>query len=132
MSQRKASMTLEQKDVTFPCFLVSMTSLMKQSVAQLTKCIFLAKNYMFTKLFLYLTYFCRLIRKLFQIQSTRYLLDLNHNSYECAPLCSKSGVILMFLDLRGFLTMAKEEDLLVIFRPGPYICAEWDFGGLPR
>jgi len=37
----------------------------------------------------------------------------------------------MFLDLRGFLTMAKEEDLLVIFRPGPYICAEWDFGGLP-
>ena len=38
----------------------------------------------------------------------------------------------MILDLRGFLTMAKEEDLLVIFRPGPYICAEWDFGGLPR
>ena len=38
----------------------------------------------------------------------------------------------MFLDLAGFLTMAKEEDLLVIFRPGPYICAEWDFGGLPR
>ena len=28
--------------------------------------------------------------------------------------------------------MAQEEDLFVIFRPGPYICAEWDFGGLPR
>ena len=38
----------------------------------------------------------------------------------------------MFLDLARFLTMAKQEDLLVIFRPGPYICAEWDFGGLPR
>ena len=38
----------------------------------------------------------------------------------------------MFLDLAGFLKMAQEEDLFVIFRPGPYICAEWDFGGLPR
>ena len=37
-----------------------------------------------------------------------------------------------FLDLKGFLQMAQEEDLFVIFRPGPYICAEWDFGGLPR
>lgn len=38
----------------------------------------------------------------------------------------------IFLDLPAFLRMAQEEDLLVIFRPGPYICAEWDFGGLPR
>ena len=38
----------------------------------------------------------------------------------------------MFLDLAKFLQMAQEEDLFVIFRPGPYICAEWDFGGLPR
>ena len=37
-----------------------------------------------------------------------------------------------FLNVTRFLEMAKEEDLLVIFRPGPYICAEWDFGGLPR
>ncbi len=37
-----------------------------------------------------------------------------------------------FLDLRSFLLMAQEEDLFVIFRPGPYICAEWEFGGLPR
>ncbi|XP_054261070.1 beta-galactosidase-1-like protein 2 isoform X2 [Macrosteles quadrilineatus] len=36
-----------------------------------------------------------------------------------------------FLDVVKFINMAKEEDLLVIFRPGPYICAEWDFGGLP-
>jgi beta-galactosidase len=20
---------------------------------------------------------------------------------------------------------------MVLFRPGPYVCAEWDFGGLP-
>lgn len=35
------------------------------------------------------------------------------------------------LDLRAYLQIAREEDLFVILRPGPYICAEWDFGGLP-
>ncbi|XP_065200399.1 beta-galactosidase-like isoform X1 [Planococcus citri] len=34
-------------------------------------------------------------------------------------------------DLEYFLKLATEEDLLVILRPGPYICAERDFGGLP-
>lgn len=38
----------------------------------------------------------------------------------------------IFLDIVTFIKLAKEEDLLVILRPGPYICAEWDFGGLPR
>ncbi|XP_030767921.1 beta-galactosidase-1-like protein 2 [Sitophilus oryzae] len=37
----------------------------------------------------------------------------------------------LFLDLVRFVEMAQEEDLLVILRPGPYICAEWEFGGLP-
>ncbi|XP_050313034.1 beta-galactosidase-1-like protein 2 [Anthonomus grandis grandis] len=37
----------------------------------------------------------------------------------------------VFLDLEAFLKLAREEDLLVILRPGPYICAEWEFGGLP-
>ena len=59
-------------------------------------------------------------------------VDIFLSSGLCATFCSTSVIILMILDLRGFLTMAKEEDLLVIFRPGPYICAEWDFGGLPR
>lgn len=36
-----------------------------------------------------------------------------------------------FLNIEKFLKIAQEEDLLVIARPGPYICAEWDFGGLP-
>ncbi|KAF5275963.1 hypothetical protein FQA39_LY00759 [Lamprigera yunnana] len=36
-----------------------------------------------------------------------------------------------FLDLVTFLKTAQEEDLLAIVRPGPYICSEWDFGGLP-
>ncbi|CAH1154971.1 unnamed protein product [Phaedon cochleariae] len=36
-----------------------------------------------------------------------------------------------FLDVAHFLNLAKEEDLFVILRPGPYICAEWEFGGLP-
>lgn len=35
------------------------------------------------------------------------------------------------LDIERFLSIAKELDLNVILRPGPYICAEWDFGGLP-
>ena len=34
-------------------------------------------------------------------------------------------------DLGGFLKTAQEVELLVILRAGPYICAEWDMGGLP-
>ncbi|CAL8085951.1 unnamed protein product [Orchesella dallaii] len=36
-----------------------------------------------------------------------------------------------FLDVRTYIQTAQEEDLLVLIRPGPYICTEWDFGGLP-
>lgn len=35
------------------------------------------------------------------------------------------------LDVRKFIKMAGDLGLHVIFRPGPYICSEWDFGGLP-
>lgn len=35
------------------------------------------------------------------------------------------------LDVERFLTMAQEIGLYAIVRPSPYICAEWDFGGLP-
>ena len=35
------------------------------------------------------------------------------------------------LDIREFVKTADEEGLMVIVRPGPYICAEWEFGGLP-
>ncbi|WP_410626708.1 glycoside hydrolase family 35 protein [Amycolatopsis sp. cmx-8-4] len=35
------------------------------------------------------------------------------------------------LDLAAFLRAAQDEDLHVILRPGPYVCAEFDFGGLP-
>uniref|UniRef100_A0A8C6XNR3 Galactosidase beta 1 n=1 Tax=Naja naja TaxID=35670 RepID=A0A8C6XNR3_NAJNA len=34
-------------------------------------------------------------------------------------------------DLEYFLKLADEIGLLVILRAGPYICAEWDMGGLP-
>jgi beta-galactosidase len=34
-------------------------------------------------------------------------------------------------DLAAFIRMAQDEGLWVILRPGPYVCAEWDFGGLP-
>lgn len=35
------------------------------------------------------------------------------------------------LDLEKFVRMAQELGLWVIIRPSPYICAEWEFGGLP-
>ncbi|WP_437032836.1 beta-galactosidase [Streptomyces sp. enrichment culture] len=34
-------------------------------------------------------------------------------------------------DLERFIRLAQDEGLDVIVRPGPYICAEWDNGGLP-
>ncbi|MBO7150505.1 MAG: beta-galactosidase [Clostridia bacterium] len=35
------------------------------------------------------------------------------------------------LDIASFIRQAEGEGLMVIVRPGPYICAEWEFGGLP-
>lgn len=35
------------------------------------------------------------------------------------------------LNIAEFIKKAGEHGLLVIVRPGPYICAEWEFGGLP-
>src|SRR5690348_12035320 len=35
------------------------------------------------------------------------------------------------LDVTRFLETAAEEGLRAIVRPGPYVCAELDFGGLP-
>lgn len=34
-------------------------------------------------------------------------------------------------DAAEFCKMAQKEGLYVILRPGPYACAEWDFGGFP-
>lgn len=36
-----------------------------------------------------------------------------------------------WLDLERYIEMASELGLYVIVRPGPYICSEWEFGGLP-
>lgn len=35
------------------------------------------------------------------------------------------------LDIKRFIEIAGEVGLHVIVRPGPYICSEWEFGGLP-
>jgi beta-galactosidase len=35
------------------------------------------------------------------------------------------------LDLARFIDLADAEGLYVLLRPGPYICAEWEGGGLP-
>ena len=34
-------------------------------------------------------------------------------------------------DIAKFVRLAQEEGMFLILRPGPYVCAEWDFGGLP-
>ena len=34
-------------------------------------------------------------------------------------------------DLVGFIKLAQQSGLLVILRVGPYVCAEWDLGGMP-
>lgn len=34
-------------------------------------------------------------------------------------------------DLREFVKLCEANDMKVILRPGPYVCAEWEMGGLP-
>ena len=34
-------------------------------------------------------------------------------------------------DLRKFIELCQANDMKVILRPGPYVCAEWEMGGLP-
>eukprot|EP00931_Biecheleriopsis_adriatica_P115647 TRINITY_DN91414_c0_g1_i1.p1 TRINITY_DN91414_c0_g1~~TRINITY_DN91414_c0_g1_i1.p1 ORF type:complete len:666 (-),score=75.36 TRINITY_DN91414_c0_g1_i1:451-2388(-) len=41
------------------------------------------------------------------------------------------GNITRLSDVTDFLDIAQSEGFLVILRPGPYICAEWELGGLP-
>jgi beta-galactosidase len=34
-------------------------------------------------------------------------------------------------DVEAFLRVVQDVGMYVLLRPGPYICAEWDLGGLP-
>jgi beta-galactosidase len=34
-------------------------------------------------------------------------------------------------DIEGFIRLCQAEEMWVLFRPGPYVCAEWDLGGIP-
>ena len=55
-------------------------------------------------------------------------------TYSCWNLHERREGVFDFtggLDLAAYLDLAAELGLHVIFRPGPYICAEWDMGGLP-
>uniref|UniRef100_A0A3B3ZAU6 Glycoside hydrolase 35 catalytic domain-containing protein n=1 Tax=Periophthalmus magnuspinnatus TaxID=409849 RepID=A0A3B3ZAU6_9GOBI len=40
-------------------------------------------------------------------------------------------MVVIFNSSRAYVNLAAEVGLWVILRPGPYICAEWDLGGLP-
>lgn len=35
------------------------------------------------------------------------------------------------LDVAEFVRICQEEGMWMIVRPGPYVCSEWDFGGMP-
>lgn len=59
------------------------------------------------------------LRHLYVKASIAVLLHLLSNSM-FKLFCSK------------FIKIAQSVGLYVIVRPGPYICAEWDLGGLPR
>lgn len=55
-------------------------------------------------------------------------------TYTCWNLHEKTEGVFDFsgiLDIEAYIATAEELGLNVILRPGPYICAEWDFGGLP-
>lgn len=34
-------------------------------------------------------------------------------------------------DIAAFVKLVQQEGMWVLLRPGPYVCAEWEFGGLP-
>ena len=34
-------------------------------------------------------------------------------------------------DIAAFIRICQQEGMWVLLRPGPYVCAEWDFGGIP-
>jgi len=55
-------------------------------------------------------------------------------TYTCWNLHEKEEGVFDFsgmLDVAEYIRIAESLGLNVILRPGPYICAEWDFGGLP-
>ncbi len=55
-------------------------------------------------------------------------------TYTCWNLHERKEGVFDFsgnLDIEAYIDCAAELGLNVILRPGPYICAEWDLGGLP-
>ena len=55
-------------------------------------------------------------------------------TYTCWNLHEKTEGVFDFsgmLDISEFIRIASELGLYVILRPGPFICGEWDFGGIP-
>ena len=59
------------------------------------------------------------------VYTFRYVAWNMHETFEGNYFFSK------YADIVKFIKLAQKHDLLVILRPGPYICAEWEFGGFP-
>ena len=45
--------------------------------------------------------------------------------------CSKARHAIRLVDVAAFCRLAQKNGMYVIVRPGPYVCAEWEMGGLP-
>ncbi|KAL4570534.1 hypothetical protein LXL04_026190 [Taraxacum kok-saghyz] len=50
---------------------------------------------------------------------------------EETPLQVWLNGVATFINIVSFIELCQKLDLLVMLRAGPYICAEWDFGGFP-
>lgn len=66
------------------------------------------------------------LMKAFGLTAVQTYVPWNLHEAEKGEFCFEGN-----LDLGGFLTMCREEGLYVMLRPAPYICSEWDLGGLP-
>ena len=69
-------------------------------------------------------------------QRIQKCIDLGLNALEVYVPWNYHETLPGLIDFQGmypFMYLMKTEfpDLLILLRPGPYICAEWDFGGLP-
>lgn len=69
---------------------------------------------------------CLLKLKAFGCNTVETYIPWNLHEKEKGEFCFEGN-----LDITKFVHIAKDLGLYVILRPSPYICAEWEFGGLP-
>ena len=77
---------------------------------------------------LYIDRLCMFCVGIFFIVSATLSRYVPWNAHETSPgVFDFTGI----LDIYEYIVTAQHLGLHVIVRPGPYICAEWEMGGLP-